>query len=1106
MIASIPKEIADKNPDEALVTIRKATEEVKAVLKRRFARRDGLIEIEKRVQQKWESANVNEVGADEDSSQGKFLCTFPYPYMNGKLHLGHAFTLCKAEFAARFQRLLGKKVLFPFGFHCTGMPIAACAEKLEKEIKQFGNPPQFPVEEDKPEEKKDEGKKGRMCSSLFLLIYYVGKGKKKGKAAKKKSKKKFQWQILEEMNVPKDVLAKFKDPQQWLSYFPPVAIEDLKRLGVMVDWRRSFITTDTNPFYDAFVRWQFNRLKAAGKVVKAKRMCVFSPSNGQPCADHDRAEGEGVQPQEYTLIKIELEKVPESIKNIVKADVPVYLAAATLRPETMYGQTNCWLLPNGEYSVVKMNNGDVFVVSARSALNMSFQELCGNPNKPNILGSIKGEELLGLPLKAPLCKYERVYTMPLLTISMGKGTGVVTSVPSDAPADYAAWMDLKKDNKLRKKYGITEEMVSLDIVPIIDTPLEGASADDRKLPAPYLCKKMKIKSQNAVDKLETAKKECYKISNAKGTMIVEELKGCPVMEAKEKVKASMIANGQAVTYYEPQEKVVARAGNEECVCAMTEQWFLQYGEEKWQKVVADHIDSTLECYNAKAKNMFEFTIGWLKQWACSRTAGLGTLLPWDKDFLIESLSDSTIYMAYYTIAHFVQGGALNGGDYKGNASRIQPEDLTDQVFDYIFADPKKEAEIPTESKIPPETLTKMRKEFLFWYPLDLRVSGKDLIRNHLTMSLYNHAAIWSDNADMWPRSFYTNGHVMINSEKMSKSTGNFLTLEDAINKFGTDACRVALADSGDGLEDANFVQKTADQAILKLSTLKDWVSEVAEAKNLRGGPADKSFFDRAFDQEMNHLAALTKEAYSNMKFREAIVNGFYGMLSARDFYREYSPSMHAGLVKKWIKVQCILLAPICPHFCEDLWSQVSSFIGTTGMLVQNKWPDIPSPDSVVIEELSYLRKLANNMRSQASKAKKKLKKDPTAVQIQVSTKTPEWKTHIMNVMKESLEKSGEFLDNKSLAQSFKSIEAFKKNKKLAKTAMSYVAQIKSDYKREGKSALQLGTNFDEKALLETSTEFLMRGTVLKKIDVVMVEGDNKSQAEPGKPSFSFSVE
>ena len=39
----------------------------------------------------------------------------------------------------------------------------------------------------------------------------------------------------------------------------------------------------------------------------------------------------------------------------------------------------------------------------------------------------------GLALKAPNCVYERIYTLPLLTISMGKGTGVVTSVPSDAP-------------------------------------------------------------------------------------------------------------------------------------------------------------------------------------------------------------------------------------------------------------------------------------------------------------------------------------------------------------------------------------------------------------------------------------------------------------------------------------------------------------------------------------------------------------------------------------------------------------------------------------------------------------------------------------------------
>ena len=55
--------------------------------------------------------------------------------MNGRLHLGHAFSLSKAEFQSRYQRLKGKNVLFPFGFHCTGMPIAAAAKRVAKEFK-----------------------------------------------------------------------------------------------------------------------------------------------------------------------------------------------------------------------------------------------------------------------------------------------------------------------------------------------------------------------------------------------------------------------------------------------------------------------------------------------------------------------------------------------------------------------------------------------------------------------------------------------------------------------------------------------------------------------------------------------------------------------------------------------------------------------------------------------------------------------------------------------------------------------------------------------------------------------------------------------------------
>lgn len=59
------------------------------------------------------------------------------------------------QFAARYHRLKGKMVLFPFGFHCTGMPIKACADKLKREMEVFGYPPLFPEEEDVLP--KDEG-------------------------------------------------------------------------------------------------------------------------------------------------------------------------------------------------------------------------------------------------------------------------------------------------------------------------------------------------------------------------------------------------------------------------------------------------------------------------------------------------------------------------------------------------------------------------------------------------------------------------------------------------------------------------------------------------------------------------------------------------------------------------------------------------------------------------------------------------------------------------------------------------------------------------------------------------------------------------------------
>ncbi|KAL3172712.1 hypothetical protein MRX96_012761 [Rhipicephalus microplus] len=140
---------------------------------------------------------------------------------------------------------------------------------------------------------------------------------------------------------------------------------------------------------------------------------------------------------------------------------------------------------------------------------------------------------------------------------------------------------------------------------------------------------------------------------------------------------------------------------------------------------------------------------------------------------------------------------------------------------------------------------------------------------------------------------------------MSKSTGNFLTLADALDKFSADGMRLALADAGDGIEDANFVETMADAGILRLYTFLEWVKEMlASLSSLRTGPTD-SYVDRAFEADMSHGVLTTKEHYDQMMFKEALRTGFFEFQAARDKYRELCVlrGMHRDLILKFIEMQ-----------------------------------------------------------------------------------------------------------------------------------------------------------------------------------------------------------
>ena len=263
-------------------------------------RLDHLRDIEKKIQEDWEINKIytskNQIDWEnslsfEEKNKQKYMVTFPYPYMNGRLHLGHAFSFSKCEFQARFQRLTGKNVLLPFAYHCTGMPIAAAANKIKKELengvyetirtreknKVIVNPAKnetiTTIEENKvlkelkeKKEKKDETKvvkqdvKKEEKKDVKKDVKKEEKKQEDKKQEKKqdnnndKTKKKevstepkkvvYQTDILLSCEVDIDLIPKFADPYFWLEYFPPLGEKDLKAFGAGIDYTRSFITTE----------------------------------------------------------------------------------------------------------------------------------------------------------------------------------------------------------------------------------------------------------------------------------------------------------------------------------------------------------------------------------------------------------------------------------------------------------------------------------------------------------------------------------------------------------------------------------------------------------------------------------------------------------------------------------------------------------------------------------------------------------------------------------------------------------------------------------------------------------------------------------------------
>lgn len=683
--------------------------------------------------------------------------------------------------------------------------------------------------------------------------------------------------------VPEDAIKTFVEPIKIADYFHEEIKSGMIEMGYSIDWRREFTTIV--PGYQKFIEWQITTLKENGRIIQGSHPVGWCPNDQNPVSQHD------------TMGDVE-PKIDD--KNfLVKFVFEDYIfPITTLRPETIFGITNLWVNPNTVYKKLTVD-GEKWIVSEECAHKLKFFE-----KEISIDGDIAGSEIIGKNAKTH--DGRDIPILPAEFVEAGMGTGLVMSVPGHAPKDYQALMDLKAANH--------ELAVKIEPISIINTEGYG------KFPAQEICEKLGVSDQSD-DKLEEATKELYlkEFTDGKLNEHCGDFNNEKVQFGRDKVRAWLQENKHLEKFPVLENAPVkCRCGTECVVKILNNQWFLNYGDEEWKQLARKCFDE-MNILPNNIQTEFNEVIDWLHERACARQQGLGTKLPWDKDWIVESLSDSVIYMAYYTISRFVNDGT------------VTPENLTRELFDYILLDKGDITLASSTSKLSEDTINTMKKEFTYFYPVDSRHSGRDLVQNHLSFFVLNHVAIFEKK--LWPQEIVVNGSVMMDGAKMSKSMGNIIPLRSAIREHGADPIRLAIISSAELLQDADFNMESVTGIQSKLESLLE------ECKNTKNEPVlATEAEDRWILSKTQNLISQVTEAVEKMRLREALHDILFSFETDLSWYNKRVQSKGrdntSGILHQINSARVAMLSPFAPHIAEEMWEQ----LGNDGSVSKSDWP------------------------------------------------------------------------------------------------------------------------------------------------------------------------
>ncbi len=681
---------------------------------------------------------------------------------------------------------------------------------------------------------------------------------------------------LEAAGVPEPQWRELEDPERAARFLGSRYLEDYRSMGLLVDESAYLTTLDDD--YRAFIRWQFHRFHRAGVLRQGAYYSSVCPVCGPVAVD----------PSETDLSTGGDAEVIEYVGVPFRLDDGRYLLASTLRPETIYGVTNLWVSPR-EPLVEWVHRGTVYLVSRAGARRLALQ-YGEEPTR-----STAPHRVLGHWATVPETD-ERVPILESALVDPTIGTGVVMSVPSHAPADALALLDLAPAERARiPTPRVLIEIPDTDGLPEADRALvEGAGT-----PAERALRAVGAYRLDQVDRREEATHRLYRLEYARGRVVYGPWAGRSVAEARRLVAERLAAGGRSFVVRQFSKPVRCRNDHEVEIRRVPDQWFLAYGRDDWKERVRSILPSVRIVPDDYARE-FPAVVDWLADRPCTRQGRwLGTRFPLDPEWVIEPIADSTLYPAYYIVRRLVR------------EHEIPAERLTDAFFDFVFL-----GEGPGEPAIDPAIQRAAREEFLYWYPLDWNIGGKEHKRVHFPVFLFAHALLFPP--ALAPRGIFVHGWVTgstgakLSKRDVSAKGGSVPPLRDGLREWGADALRLYYALSASAGPDVEWDSDGVTAARDRLADVRRLIANAARGDG-SGPPELEAWLESTVGQRVEEARSAI-ERLDVKGWAEAV---YVGLPAAFRRYalRGGSPSATTRrLAHAWIR----LLSPLTPHLAESL--------------------------------------------------------------------------------------------------------------------------------------------------------------------------------------------